>query len=169
MAMCDYCGTTILFGGVRDGDLRFCNQQCHQNGYILNLADQIPEDILTQHVRQAHDGNCPKCQGPGPVDVHTSHTVWSALVMTSWRSRPQVCCRSCGAKSKLGALASSAVLGWWGFPWGLVMTPIQILRNAGGLLAGPDPTRPSAQLEKIVRVSLASQLAAQKRQANPLA
>lgn len=29
MAKCGYCGTTILFGGKKDGDLRFCNDECH--------------------------------------------------------------------------------------------------------------------------------------------
>ncbi|MBX6316663.1 MAG: hypothetical protein IRY99_27680, partial [Isosphaeraceae bacterium] len=139
MASCDYCGTTLLFGGVRDGDLRFCNEKCHQQGFLLAVADQVPGDVLSEYVRQAHEGPCPKCNGPGPIDVHTSYTVWSALVLTSWRSRPEVCCQACGTKSQIGAAVSSAVLGWWGFPWGLILTPIQILRNLGGLLSSPDP------------------------------
>ena len=94
----------------------------------------------------------------GPVDVHTSHSVWSALVMTKWRSTPLVCCQSCGTKAKLQGVLSSGLMGWWGFPWGLVMTPVQILRNVGGLFKAPDPAAPSDELVKMVRGQLSAQL-----------
>jgi hypothetical protein len=158
MASCGYCGSTILFGGVRDGDLRFCNENCRQQGFLLAVADQVPEDVISQHVSQVHEGNCPKCGGPGPIDVHTSYSVWSALVLTSWRSRPEVCCRACGIKAKLGRTLSSVALGWWGVPWGIIITPIQVLRNMMGLFSSPDPIRLSAQLENIVKVHLAAHL-----------
>jgi hypothetical protein len=164
MAKCDCCGTTILFGGVREGDLRFCNATCHTNGYLSVVADKVPEDIVAQHLRDLHAGNCPKCGGPGPVDIHTSHFVWSALIMTSWRSRPVVCCRSCGKKAKLGGLFSSAALGWWGLPWGILLTPVQVFRNVAGLLSSRDPTQPSAELANLVRIQLASQFVEARRQ-----
>ncbi len=164
MARCSYCGSSILFGGVSEGKLRFCNANCHRQGYLLALADQIPEDLMAEHLAEVHQGDCPKCGGPGPIDVHTSYSVWSALVLTSWRSNPQVCCRSCGIKAKLGGAVSSGVLGWWGFPWGLFVTPIQVVRNLAGVLSSPNPTVPSAQLENIVRVNLAARIVEANRQ-----
>lgn len=158
MARCDSCGTTILFGGVREGDLRFCNDKCHQNGFLLTMAQEVPPNLVSQHLAALHQGACPKCNGPGPVDIHTSHIVWSILVMTSWNSSPQLCCRRCGFKSKLGSAVLSGLVGWWGFPWGLIVTPIQIGRNVFGMFTPPDPAVPSSQLEQIVRVNLASQL-----------
>jgi hypothetical protein len=166
MASCDSCGTTILFGGVRQGDLRFCNERCRQKGFLLAVAQQVPEDVLSQYVQDAHQGQCPACNGPGPIDVHTSYTIWSLLVLTSWRSRPQICCQSCGTKSKIGGAVSSALFGWWGFPWGIIITPIQILRNVWGLFVVPDPAQPSLQLEKLLSINLAAQLAEQHRQKN---
>jgi hypothetical protein len=47
-------------------------------------------------------------------------------------------------------------LGWWGFPWGLIMTPIQIGRNLYGMASPPDPSRPSAQFEKVLRMTMAA-------------
>lgn len=167
MASCSYCGTFILFGGVQDGELRFCNQNCQQAGYLLRVAEQVPQDITWQQVQLAHQGNCPKCGGAGPIDVHTSHTIWSALVLTSWRSNPEVMCRSCGIKAKLGGILFSGFLGWWGFPWGLIMTPIQIIRNIAEIVSPPDPSTPSAQLQKIVRLHLASQYVAANPQTPP--
>jgi hypothetical protein len=167
MASCAYCGTFILFGGNKDGDLRFCNAQCQQRGALRRVADQLPQDQVRSYVEDVHTGACPKCNGPGPVDVHTSYRVWSALVMTSWSSMPAVCCRRCGIKSKLGNAAYSAVLGWWGFPWGILVTPIQIVRNVGGLFMSADPAQPSPKLENILRLHLAAQAAEPRMPAAP--
>ena len=156
MAKCDYCGSTIVFGGAREGELRFCNGRCQSNGRMIVLSRQVPENLVHQSLWSVHQGRCPKCQGAGPVDVHVSHTVWSALLLTRWASKPQICCRACGTKSQLGATGFSLLLGWWGFPWGFVVTPIQIARNIAGMVRGPDPTNPSAQLEKAVRLTMVS-------------
>ncbi len=163
MAKCDTCGTTILFGGFRENGFRFCSKKCQQNGHLAKVAIQIPDDLIAEHVEELHGGNCPKCGGPGPVDVHTSHVVISAVVMTTWKSRPEICCRSCGVKAKLSGAAISAVAGWWGFPWGILATPIQIGRNLSGVFSSPDPSQPSAQLEKFVRANIAAQFLESKR------
>lgn len=158
MASCAFCGTTIVFGGVKDGDLRFCNQACYQKGGALRLSREIPKDIVADQLRLIHRGRCPKCKGSGPVDVHTSFRVYSALIFTRWNSIPNVSCRSCGIKSQLGDTVFSLVLGWWGFPWGLLMTPVQVGKNIYGMIKGPDEMKPSAKLENVVRVGIASQL-----------
>lgn len=88
MAKCDYCGTTILFGGRRQGDLRFCNDRCQNGGALISISRQLPESLVQPKIWEIHRGLCPKCGGPGPIDVHTSYRVWSALLVTSWSSRP---------------------------------------------------------------------------------
>jgi hypothetical protein len=91
--------------------------------------------------------------------VHTSYRVWSALVLTNWSNSLQVSCRSCGLKKQLADSAFSLALGWWGFPWGLIMTPIQVGRNLVRAARPPEISKPSAQLEKAIRISVAKQLA----------
>lgn len=167
MAKCGYCGTTIVFGGMRDGEQRFCNDKCHQSAYVLSVSQHVPPDILEQQVRQLHEGDCPRCgKRRGPVDVHKVHRVWSALLLTSWSTNPQVSCRSCATKGQIGGVFFCLFLGWWGFPWGLVLTPIQITRNIVGMCAGPDSRRPSTDLEKLVKVNLGIKLieASQQKQ-----
>jgi len=161
MAKCDYCGSTIIFGGKRDANGRFCNQKCQARGTLLAISRQIPETAVQEQVWKFHQGPCPKCNGSGPVDVHVSHKVWSAIALTQWSSMPQTSCRSCGVKSQVGGALFSLVLGWWGFPWGLLLTPIQIGRNVFGMVRPPEPSKPSAQLEKIVRMTMAAQAARQ--------
>ena len=156
MAACGACGTTILFGGVKSGDARFCNDKCYARGYFALAAKQLPPDLIRREAQTVYSGMCPKCQGPGPVDVHTSHQVWSLLVLTSWKSTPQIACRRCGVKRQIGDLLFSLFLGWWGFPWGLIMTPVQITRNLAGMLRSSG-TGPSPDLERIVGLELAAQ------------
>jgi hypothetical protein len=165
MAQCGYCGTTILFGGVREGAERYCNRKCHQNAYVLRVAQQVPPDVLERQTEEVFRGNCPKCRGLGPIDVHKVHRVWSALLLTSWSSSQQVSCRSCATKSQIGGILFSGLLGWWGFPWGLVMTPVQIARNIGGMCTRSN-SAPSPELRKLVQVTLGMKMlqAAQSQQ-----
>jgi hypothetical protein len=162
MAKCDYCSSTIIFGGKRDANGRFCNKKCQGRGALLAISRQLPDSDVQDRVWKVHQGLCPKCSGAGPVDVHVSHTVWSALILTSWSSAPQLSCRSCGIKSQAVGAAFSLALGWWGFPWGLVVTPIQIGRNFFSMSRPPEPSKPSPQLEKIVRMTIAAQMLQQQ-------
>jgi hypothetical protein len=169
MAKCDYCGSTIIFGGKRDANGRFCNQKCQGRGALLAISRQLPESAVQEQIWKVHQGPCPKCNGSGPVDIHVSHKVWSALVLTSWSSTPQLSCRSCGLKSQMAGTVVSLVAGWWGFPWGLVLTPIQIGRNLIGMASPPEPSKPSAQCEKIVRMTMASNAVRQQAARPPAA
>jgi len=156
MAKCDYCCSTIIFGGKNDVNGRFCNQKCQSRGGLLAISRQLPDATVQDQLLKTHQGRCPRCQGPGPVDVHVSHKVWSALVLTSWSSAPQISCRACGMKSQATGALFSLFLGWWGFPWGLILTPVQIGRNLFGMAHTPESSHPSPQLEKTVRMSLAA-------------
>ena len=146
MARCAACGETVLFGGVKQGELRFCNSLCQQNGQVLVASAMVPEHAAQTCARELHQSNCPRCQRPGPVDVHTSYWVWSAIAMTRWGSQQQMKCRRCAVKSQVGNLFFSGILGWWGFPWGLIFTPVQVGRNFVVLFSPPDPSQPSDKL-----------------------
>lgn len=159
MAQCSYCETTIVFGGVREGELRFCNAKCQASGGLIRLAASLPADVVSTRVNAVHQGNCPQCQRTGPVDIHLSHTIWSALLVTSHGSRTQLSCTPCGRKAKVKATVGCFFLGWWGFPWGVLGTPVQISKNLWGLSRPPSPFVPSSQLEKVVRLDLAAELA----------
>jgi hypothetical protein len=152
----------ILFGGVKRDGRRFCNDTCYQQGYLLAIVDQVPEDLMQEHVRQVHQGPCPKCGGEGPVDVHTSHLVLSIFVMTTWKKKPLVCCKSCAVKSNIGNTIVTGAVGWWGVPFGIIFTPIVIVRNIVGLISPPDPVVPSPKLVHHVKLGLASQFLASR-------
>ena len=158
MASCAYCNSFIFFGGKKQGDLRFCNAECQRKGYLAVVAAHLPTVQVAQHVSAVHRGTCPSCGKEGPIDVHTSYRIYSALLFTSWSSRPAICCKSCGLKKKIGDLFFSLVLGWWGLPWGIIMTPVQLMRNLFAIFNGPNPSEPSAALENLLRLHIAEQM-----------
>jgi hypothetical protein len=144
MAYCEACGTRILFGGVKRGPHQYCSTKCVKEAAWTDALELVPDPELERGVKAIHEGNCPKCQGPGPVDVHISYKVYSILVLTRWSSHPILACQSCGRKQQLKHALLSLVTGWWGFPFGLILTPVQVIRNIGGMIGitGPDPMTP---------------------------
>jgi hypothetical protein len=66
-------------------------------------------------------------------------------------------------KSQIGDAIFSFLFGWWGFPWGFLVTPIQVVRNIAGAMSSPDETRPSEKLRHIVRLSIASNFLAEQQ------
>jgi hypothetical protein len=157
MDTCAYCGTTIIMGGVRSGTERYCNNKCAGNGHVLKVAGTLPPDVIERQVQELFHGNCPKCNGTGPVDIHKSHRVWSALLLTRWTSASQLSCSSCATKNQAGGIAFCLLLGWWGFPWGLILTPVQVGRNIFEICGRRDSSQPSENLRRLVQVHLGSQ------------
>lgn len=160
MARCAYCGTPILFGGRAHEGALFCNAGCERRGALSWLASQIPLADVERYIVQVHRGRCPRCHGRGPVDVHTSHRAWSALFVTRTVNRPTLCCRRCGLRQRLADLAFTLAFGWWGLPWGPVAVLMQAGRTLSGLARPPDPARPSEDLERLLRLRLATSVAA---------
>ncbi|WP_235492062.1 hypothetical protein [Paracidovorax avenae] len=156
MASCAYCNATILVGGKREGSLRFCSAKCRDKGAYLVVAQQVPDAEVERHATAIHRGSCPKCGGPGPVDVHQSYRVWSAIFITRTSGEMLICCRKCGLRQKMDDSVFSLALGWWGFPWGIVITPLQLIRNILPLLRRSHPARPSLALNQFVRYRIAA-------------
>ena len=156
MATCAYCGETIVFGGVKASGLRFCNATCQGKARTLAAAAPMPDDAVAELARQIHSGPCPRCRGPGPVNVHVAYWVWSALAFTRWGNQQQVSCRRCAVKAQSGRLALSAAFGWWGFPYGILITPVQVGRTAMAIAAPPKPEQPSTRLVNVARAYLTS-------------
>jgi len=157
MRGCQHCNATVLFGGYRDGDRRYCNESCFQQAVALVDFAAVPDELVLERARELRAGDCPRCKARGPVEVHISHRVVSALVVTSWKSTPHVLCRSCGRVKQIQDLLISTLFGWWGVPWGLFMTPVYVVRGLLAVTRGDaeEDAEPSAELLAAVRYQLA--------------
>ncbi|MBR8315784.1 hypothetical protein KDW36_21620 [Burkholderia dolosa] len=156
MTECSHCGRTFLIGGRSIDGRRYCGPACAHAHPIVVEAERLPDATVRQYVDDCRYGPCPICRRDDrPVDVHASHRVVSLLFVTRWATRRHVCCRRCGRRKQALALLASAAFGWWGLPWGIVLTPIQLARNALGL-AARDPDVATQQFEQLLRRKLAA-------------
>jgi RNase P subunit RPR2 len=163
MASCNYCDTFILFGGVQDGELRFCNNDCAENAAFMQWAAQISAEEVLEVAREIHHGNCPSCQKFGPVEIYQSHRIWSALVITNFSTQTHVTCRSCARKEQFKDSLYCLFLGWWGIPWGIFGTPYYLVKNAIHFFGSKRPG-PSEELRQHAQLILASAYAEQLAQ-----
>lgn len=167
MAKCANCKRIVLFGGETDGEQRYCNKKCLDQDVLRETSELIPQDLLDQRVQAVHRGSCPKCKNDGPVDVHQSYSLWTILYVTHLNTQQHLCCRSCARKSQSWATLRSVLFGIWG-PFGILLTPVQILRNVAGMMGGPPPYAPSAPLFQLIRRATAEQIIEHSSARRPL-
>jgi hypothetical protein len=46
MARCHHCGSTFFFGAVREGEHRYCSDDCRGQNAFKVRCDQIPESTV---------------------------------------------------------------------------------------------------------------------------
>lgn len=166
MPKCSGCGRLIFFGGVRGAGRRYCDSTCATKELLHLAAEKLPKELIAESVRSVHAGDCPTCGARGPVDIHVSYSVVSLLIVTRWNSIPQLCCRRCGFKAQVKRLMVSTTFGWWSFPWGILITPFQIIRNIVGIVCPPDPSTPSQELIDRIRLRMATEVVTSPRPGN---
>ncbi len=156
MASCASCNRTIIFGGKKLGERRFCNDKCLQKGQLRLLAEeQVTEEDVRRAVEEMRNGNCPLCRGMGPNEAYVAHRIWSAVRFSSWRSEARISCARCGTKRQINGIIFSTFLGWWSI-YGIFVTPMQIYRNIRDLRNPPEPAFPSDRFKAMVREQLAA-------------
>ena len=157
MSNCAHCKQFILFGGIKHGSMRFCSKKCFEAAKIPRAALNIPDDDVHEIVEQFHQGDCPVCAGPGPVDIHESYRVVSLLVLTRFETIPLISCRRCATMAKIKNTFITGLFGWWGVPFGIILTPIFLARNFFGFLFPVSAYEPSARLKDHIKLTLVDQ------------
>jgi hypothetical protein len=77
--------------------------------------------------------NCPSC-GASHTKLNATMTseVMSFIVLTHYSKKLKVACPDCLDKANNNALTKSVLIGWWGFPWGIIRTIQAIGHNTKG-------------------------------------
>lgn len=151
MARCIRCRQFILAGGVREGADRFCNQHCYQRSLLERAHQLISDEELDERLLDVHGGRCSLCQGPGPVDFHATYMRWSILVVSYGTGEYLLACRRCARARQRRDLLTTSLVGWWSLH-GLLLTPIDIIRQLRAMSDAPPPEIPSQLLEEHVRM-----------------
>lgn len=111
---CPTCGLSVMFGGIKDGDKKYCSKKCHEAGAIDRYSETVPESIVHEYVHKIRNGNCPECGERSVVDIHKSYSIYSIIITTSYQTHEHMTCKKCAQKSQLTHIISSFLLGWWG-------------------------------------------------------
>jgi hypothetical protein len=144
---------------MKAGSYLFCSGICHDNGRVLEVLDNVPPSDVMEYVANARRAPCATCGNAGPIDVWSSFRARSVVFYTSWSTVKKLECRSCARKRQWGDLSYSLVAGWWGVPWGIFVTPVQVIRNIIALLQG-NRTEPSRRFQQVIKIDLARKLSA---------
>ena len=93
---------------------------------------------------------CPVCRSTAqPLNATLTSKVMSFLVLTTWKKQLAIACPTCLDKLNRDASTSSALLGWWGFPWGVIRT-VQALIANGKMLKNNHAPHPNDLLKSFV-------------------
>jgi hypothetical protein len=156
---CDFCSSSARFSAVLDEGQRFCSKACLRNARLLEVSEDIPQEEISRHAFRIKNGKCPACQKAGSkTEVRRYYRVWSVGIFTQWTNRTHICCHSCGRKTNFGSLIFCTLFGWWGIPWGIIMTPAQMLANITEMFKPLADPAPSDALLQAARLDLAAQL-----------
>lgn len=74
---------------------------------------------------------CPVCQSVArPLNATRTSKVMSMLVLTIWDKKLAIACPPCLDKLNREGSLLSALLGWWGLPWGVLRTAQALRANS---------------------------------------
>lgn len=156
---CDFCGSSARFSALLDEGQRFCSKACLRNARLLEVSEDISKEEIHDHALRIKNSACPEChQSSSKTEVRRCYRVWSVGIFTQWTNRTHICCHSCGRKTNLGSLMFCALFGWWGIPWGIIMTSAQILANVTEMFKPLANPAPSEALIQAARLDLAAKL-----------
>lgn len=88
------------------------------------------DDLLFSYCDIVQGLHCPVCGGTEhPLNGAMTYTVMSFVLMTHYKKKLVIACPSCLTSELNKAMAISSVIGWWGFPWGIIRTIQSIYEN----------------------------------------
>lgn len=86
------------------------------------------------------------------------YEVKSFVIFTTYSAKLAIACPTCLNKKNDEAIFSTALLGWWGIPWGLIRTPRYIYKNIKAKkqnnVENPNAILMSFTLEKIGEIEV---------------
>ena len=160
MAHCDYCGAAFRGWGTKHGKYNFCKGTCRDYGAVLDNLNDLSSAEVEAFVEKFRNGLCPSCNKFSDLDFHRSFRVRSMFVYTKWWTESEVSCRGCARKRQLGDLRYCIAFGWWGLPFGPIVTLVQAGRNMIALIRRDTRSR---DIDREAKLVLAARVAEVRR------
>ena len=78
-----------------------------------------------------------------------------ALLFTQYGCKTFFGCAGCARKAQALGFVGTSLLGWWGIPFGLILTPVGLVANVYHVFRSGFRREPSAMLRRYARERLA--------------
>ena len=123
--------------GLRPEAIQVMEEEIKSRGLSTDLLKgievqrkEITEGELLQYCELLRKQPCPICSSTSnKLNATMTGSVVSFIVMTNYEKKLLVACPDCLDKANKDAMIKSALLGWWGIPWGIVRTIQAIIFN----------------------------------------
>jgi hypothetical protein len=91
---------------------------------------EINNEGLAEYTELLRVQPCPVCKSTNnKLNATIAASVISFVIMTNYEKELKIACPDCLDKANNTAMIKSVLLGWWGFPWGIIRTPQALLLN----------------------------------------
>ncbi|WP_426208965.1 hypothetical protein [Massilia sp. TWP1-3-3] len=153
---CDYCGNSAKKKPLFDQGQQFCSADCLHAARISEAAVDLSAGQIGARALAMRSGACPDCgSSESVIEIRYHYRVVSALYFTSYQRKSRFCCVACGRKQNFKSFLFTFFLGWWGVPFGLIMTPTYLIANLGELREQRSGGEPSEDLVRLAKFQLA--------------
>ena len=124
--------------GLRPEALELLKQEIARRGLTTDavkaadvLTKEVSAEELDAYVETIRNLPCPFCGGTDQkLNATITSNVVSFILFTHQQKEVKIGCPRCLNKQNNNAMIKTALLGWWGIPWGLIRTPKALLFNA---------------------------------------
>jgi hypothetical protein len=91
---------------------------------------EIDDEKLLEYSELVRSLPCPVCKSTNEkLNATMTGSVISFIIITNYEKELKIACPNCLDKANNNAIIKSALLGWWGLPWGLIRTTQALLFN----------------------------------------
>jgi hypothetical protein len=91
---------------------------------------EIDNDKLLEYAELLRRLPCPVCKSTNEkLNATMTGSVISFIILTNYEKELIIACPNCLDKANTKAIIKSALLGWWGLPWGFIRTIQALLFN----------------------------------------
>ena len=150
--------------GLRPGVLEIIENEIKKRDLNPNILEgakaqnrEYSLEEITELSQKLRSLPCPLCgTKTAKLNGTIMHTAKSFIVFSYFRKEPIIGCPDCLDKKNQESIISTALLGWWGIPSGILKTPFYIYNNIKAKkqnrIAEPNETLLSFTLENIGQI-----------------
>ena len=123
--------------GLRPGVMEIIENEIIKRNLNLNILEGVKAQNKEYSLKEITEFSqilrslpCPLCGSKtAKLNGTIMHTAKSFIVFSFFRKEPIIGCPNCLDQKNKEAITSSALLGWWGIPAGILKTPFYIYNN----------------------------------------